>query len=133
MEPSSAIFFRSCNFCGAEDFRLFRTRDIPFPKQLYSDIPLTCPEVGQALKLQYLECLECGLVANNPLTFFSDIDRRSFDGEADLETEVRVAWAGFDYEWYEKDKLELTRYYNQYFSLDRFRRLNRFLDVSCGP
>jgi SAM-dependent methyltransferase len=133
MEPDAAIFYRSCNFCGAQDFRLFRVRDLPFPQQLYGDLELSCPDVGQALKLQYLECVDCGLIGVNPLTFFSDIDRRSFDGEPDLGTETRVAWTGFDYEWYEKGKIEITAYYNQYFSLDRFRRLNRILDVSCGP
>jgi SAM-dependent methyltransferase len=137
MDPSSAIFFRSCNFCGAQNYRLFHFRDLGFPRQLYGDSQLTCPDVGRALKLQYLECLECGLVCLNPLTFFSDINRRRFDGEGGGEgawdKEARVAWSGFDYDWYEKGKFELAHYYNQYLCLDRYRRLNRFLDVSCGP
>ena len=124
-----AIFFRSCNFCGSQDFRVFRSRpDIWFPKQLYGDLPLSCPEVGETLKLQYLECVRCGLIGVNPLTFFSDINRRSFDGEKDI-----VAWAAGDYAEYEKGKLVLSECGNRYFSLSRFRRLNRILDVSCGP
>ena len=59
---------------------------------------------------------------------FSDINQRSFDREMDL-----VAWAGFNYESYEQGTVDLTRYHNKYFSVDRFRRLNRVLDVSCGP
>ncbi len=128
MEPFSAIFFRSCNFCGSQDFRLFRALDVAFPTQLYGDAFLRCPTVGESLKLQYLQCNSCGLTGVNPLTFFSDINLRSFEGEKDV-----VAWAGFDFEWYEQGKLDLARYNHAYLSLDRFRRLNKLLDVSCGP
>ena len=128
MPSPPAIFYRSCNFCGGQDFRRYRSLDNPFPAQLYRDAPLSCPDIGRHLKLQYLECVACGLLGINPLTHFSEIDRHSFDGEIGV-----VAWADNDYRSYEKGKRDLTHYYNQYLALDRYRRLNRFLDVSCGP
>ena len=61
---------------------------------------MTYPDVGERLKLQYLECWRCGLIGINPLTVFADIDRRTIDGERNI-----VAWADLDYEAYEADKL----------------------------
>jgi glycosyltransferase involved in cell wall biosynthesis/SAM-dependent methyltransferase len=122
------VFYRCCNFCGGNQFRVFKRIDIPFPERIYGDRGLTFPNVGKDLKLQYLECLACGLVGINPLTRFSDINRRSFDGERNI-----VAWADLDYEWYEADKLKQIRAVYDQYELEKFRQSNRILDVSCGP
>jgi glycosyltransferase involved in cell wall biosynthesis/2-polyprenyl-3-methyl-5-hydroxy-6-metoxy-1,4-benzoquinol methylase len=124
----SGIYYRSCNFCGGREFRVFKRIDLPFPNQIYGDHELTYPGVGKRLKLQYLECASCGLVGINPLTRFSDINRKSFDGERNI-----VAWADLDYAGYEREKSkEIALVYDQY-GLEKFRIVNRVLDVSCGP
>jgi glycosyltransferase involved in cell wall biosynthesis/2-polyprenyl-3-methyl-5-hydroxy-6-metoxy-1,4-benzoquinol methylase len=122
------VFYRCCNFCGGKQFRVFKGIDIPFPERIYGDRELTFPDVGRCLKLQYLECLGCGLVGINSLTRFSDINRNSFDGERNI-----VAWADLDYSWYETDKLKQIRVVYEQYELESFRQYNRILDVSCGP
>jgi glycosyltransferase involved in cell wall biosynthesis/2-polyprenyl-3-methyl-5-hydroxy-6-metoxy-1,4-benzoquinol methylase len=129
LSPSAeGVFYRCCNFCGGKQYRVFKRIDIPFPDRIYSDRGLTFPDVGRHLKLQYLECLGCGLVGINPLTRFSDISRNSFDGERNI-----VAWADLDYAWYEADKLKQTCIVYDQYELETFRHSNRVLDVSCGP
>lgn len=122
------IHYRSCNFCGATEFRIHRKMDVAFPERIYGDSELTYPGIGRFLRLQYLACTRCGLVGVNPLTNFADIDKHSFDGERNI-----VAWADIEYAAYEKDKLQTTaRIYEQY-EFERYRKANRLLDVSCGP
>jgi 2-polyprenyl-3-methyl-5-hydroxy-6-metoxy-1,4-benzoquinol methylase/glycosyltransferase involved in cell wall biosynthesis len=126
--PVRGVFYRRCNFCGEAGFRVFKRMETPFPKRIYGDQELSYPDVGQHLKLQYLECIGCGLVGINPLTQFSDINRNSFDGEQNI-----VAWADLDYSWYEADKLKtIALIYDQY-DFDSYKCTNRILDVSCGP
>jgi 2-polyprenyl-3-methyl-5-hydroxy-6-metoxy-1,4-benzoquinol methylase len=122
------INYRSCNFCGGTTFKVFKRLDLRFPKQIYGDAPLTYPDVGKELKLQYLECVSCGLVGINPLTVFADIDKHTFDGERNI-----VAWADLDYEVYAADKLRTTAILYEEYEFERYRRTNRVLDVSCGP
>ena len=92
-EAQEGVYFRSCNFCGGTRFSIFKQLDVPFPPEIYGDADLTYPDVGERLKLEYLECWLCGLIGINPLTVFADIDRRTFDGERNI-----VAWADLDYE-----------------------------------
>ncbi len=122
------VYYRSCNFCGEKEFRVFKRLDTPFPNQIYGDQKLSYPDVGKHLTLQYLECMDCGLVGINPLTRFSDINRSSFDGEKNI-----VAWADIDYAVYEADKRNQIRLIYDQYEFERYRRTNRILDVSCGP
>jgi glycosyltransferase involved in cell wall biosynthesis/2-polyprenyl-3-methyl-5-hydroxy-6-metoxy-1,4-benzoquinol methylase len=122
------VYYRSCNFCGGKEFRVFKRLDTPFPNQIYGDQELNYPDVGKHLTLQYLECIACGLIGINPLTRFSDINRNSFDGERNI-----VAWADLDFRWYEADKLNEIRLVYEQYELESYRLTNRILDVSCGP
>jgi SAM-dependent methyltransferase len=124
----AGIYYRSCNFCGGARFRVFKQNDVPFPTQIYGNASLTYPNIGERLKLQYLECWRCGLVGINPLTVFADIDRRTFDSERNI-----VAWADMDYDTYEADKLWATGVLYEQYEYESFRKTNRVLDVSCGP
>lgn len=126
--PRAGIFYRSCNFCGGDIFRPFKEIDLPFPPKIYGDAELSFPEIGQHLSLRYLECVECGLIGINPLTSFSDIDKRSFDGERNI-----VAWSDSDYAEYESDKLAMTSIIYEQYELEQYRKTNRVLDVGCGP
>ena len=107
---------------------MFKRLDVPFPTQIYGDATLSFPDVGERLKLQYLECRRCGLIGINPLTVFADIDRRTFDSERNI-----VAWADQDWATYEADKLRAMGVLYEQYELERYRRTNRILDVSCGP
>lgn len=127
-EAQEGVYFRSCNFCGGTRFSIFKQLDVPFPPEIYGDADLTYPDVGERLKLEYLECWLCGLIGINPLTVFADIDRRTFDGERNI-----VAWADLDYGTYEADKLWATGVLYKQYEFERYRRTNRVLDVSCGP
>jgi len=80
------------------------------------------------LKLQYLECIICGLVSINPLARFADINKRSFDGERNI-----VSWADLDYSYYESDKWNSFGVFYDRYNLEGIRKTNRVLDVSCGP
>ena len=122
------ICYRSCNFCGSARFKVFKRIDGSFPTEIYADSELTYPNVGERLKLQYLECLECGLICINPLTVFADIDKHSFDGERNI-----VAWV--DVEWcaYAADKLSTIGILYDQYEFEHYRKTNRILDVSCGP
>jgi 2-polyprenyl-3-methyl-5-hydroxy-6-metoxy-1,4-benzoquinol methylase len=122
------IYYRSCNFCGNLDFRVFKHLDVGFPKRIYGNHELTYPAIGNTLRLQYLQCTECGLVGINPLTKFSDIDKRSFDGERNI-----VAWVDVEYTEYEADKLNAIRIIYDQYEFESYRQENRILDVSCGP
>jgi SAM-dependent methyltransferase len=127
-ESRAGIYYRSCNFCGGTKFSIFKQIDLSFPTQIYGDAPLTYPDIGGRLKLQYLECGRCRLIGINPLTVFADIDRHTFDSERNI-----VAWADLDYEAYEADKLWTTGILYEQYDFERYRRTNRVLDVSCGP
>ena len=91
--------YRSCNFCGSTTFRVFRRAEAPFPAKIFGDRDLTDPSVGQYLKLQYLECTNCGLVCINPVTTFADINPRTYDGERNLP-----GWSRLDYQTYEESR-----------------------------
>jgi 2-polyprenyl-3-methyl-5-hydroxy-6-metoxy-1,4-benzoquinol methylase len=101
---------------------------VGFPKRIYGNHELTYPAIGNTLRLQYLQCTECGLVGINPLTKFSDIDKRSFDGERNI-----VAWVDVEYTEYEADKLNAIRIIYDQYEFESYRQENRILDVSCGP
>jgi glycosyltransferase involved in cell wall biosynthesis len=122
------VFYRSCNFCGGEKFRVFKRLETHFPERIYGDHDLTYPDVGKHLKLQYLECINCGLIGINPLTRFSDINRHCFDGERNI-----VAWADLDYVEYAAGKLKDIKFVYEDYQFYKYRLLNRLLDVSCGP
>jgi len=122
------IFCRSCNFCGSETFRVFKRLPSPFPPRIYGNHDLTFPNVGEQLRLQYLECAQCGLVGINPLTRFSDIDKHSFEHEKNI-----VAWAECDYRFYETDKVSSFEFLYERHGFEALRKTNRVLDVSCGP
>lgn len=127
--PRRGPFSRSCNFCGATAFRVFKS--LPgerFPPQIYADQQLFDARIGNRLTLQYLECVRCGLIGINPLPRFSDIDKQSFDGERNI-----VAWVDVDWQEYESGKRDVIRIVHRQYQLASYRRLNRLLDVSCGP
>lgn len=129
--PGSAareIAYRSCNFCGGTRFERAIRLPVPFPREIYGDRALSFPSVGEKLHLQYLRCLDCGLMCINPLTHFADIDVRRFDGERNI-----VAWTTVNYEEYARGKENVIRIVYEQYGLERFRRTNRVLDVSCGP
>jgi len=122
------VFYRSCNFCGGLRFRVFHRIPRAFPERIYGDVALSDPAVGEVLSLQYLQCTGCELVAVGPLPRFDDVNRRRFDGERNL-----VAWADLDYDFYERDKRSTIAAVYETHRLERFRKHNRILDVSCGP
>ena len=47
---AEGVFYRSCNFCGGKQFRVFKRIDIPFPERIYGDRKLTYPDGGKASK-----------------------------------------------------------------------------------
>lgn len=122
------VFHRSCNFCGGTRFRVFHRVASPFPRQIYGDVELSDPSVGDVLQLQYLECAGCELVSVGPLPRFADVNRPRFDRERDL-----VAWVDLEYDFYERDKIATIEAVYETHKLERFRKRNRILDVSCGP
>lgn len=127
--PRRGPFFRSCNFCGGTSFRVFKSLpEVRFPPQIYADHQLSDARIGERLTLQYLECTACGLIGINPLPRFADIDKRSFDGERNI-----VAWVDVDWNEYESGKRDVIRIVHEQYRLAEYRRLNRLLDVSCGP
>jgi len=127
--PRRGPFFRSCNFCGGTTFRVFKSLTHErFPPQIYADHRLSDATIGKRLTLQYLECAACGLIGINPLPRFADIDKRSFDGERNI-----VAWVDVDWNEYESGKRDVIRIVHRQYGLAEYRRLNRLLDVSCGP
>lgn len=125
----SGIFYRRYNFCEGDQFKVFKNiNDVYFPSLIYGNHKLTFDSVSRNLTLQYLECICCGLVCINPLTKFEDINKKSFDGERNI-----VAWKDFDYSFYEEDKIKFISSYYEEVNLEKQRKNNRILDVSCGP
>ncbi len=132
---SPGIYWRSCNACGSLEFDLFRRpsninvkKSIFFPSRLYGDHRLTNFYLTRLLRLQYVLCKECGLAYINPLPLFSDIDKSTFDGERNI-----IAWKDHDWQYYVNDKINTMKAYYDHVGLEKVRRLNRMLDVSCGP
>lgn len=121
------VAHRTCNLCGSDRFRPFKRLPRRFPRRIHGDRALTVPDVGRRLRLQYLQCTACGLVGINPTTHFADI-HRTFRGERNV-----VAWADLDFDWYAGDKRASIGAIHAQYELDRYRKLNRVLDVGCGP
>jgi len=127
--PRRGPYFRGCNFCGGTTFHVFKSLpEVRFPPQIYADHQLSDARIGERLTLQYLACVACGLIGINPLPRFADVDKRSFDGERNI-----VAWVDVDWREYESGKREVIRIVHEQYRLAGYRRLNRLLDVSCGP